>query len=1380
MIKKQSGYLLVSVLITLVLVTTIAIMTSNEGAFNGRLLQGQNQTRQGQYLIEAGMNHALWQTQRNECQGSFNIASSALGNNAYAVASTATGSSTHYSLSVDQDSWIGSDTPTQNRGSQNKLSISQLGAISRQALYRFDISSLPVGARIQSAFASFTIDGVDVHPEGAIQVHKINLDWAEDTVTWDSFNSRYDPQPIAQILPQLTGGVVVRINITAQLQAWVNGEANYGLILLASEGIDTKYDASEALAARQPKLDVVVGTTSDMAITVTGSLANGSQVSLERKQVPDGQGSSGRYIPFSSSRGEDTYIDSFYAAKNWGAMGYLQVSSDPDWTTRSLIKFDLASLPAGAHVQSATLALKLTSGPISGEISVQRPQQAWVEGTKYGTGQADGASWQVYDGTNSWNSLGGDFDNPELSITAVKSGDVWVEFDIVTLVREWLAGADNNGLMLVAKASLNWAEFYSRDAALVANAPKVTLNYSCPCGSACLAPQGSGNILMVVADTINLSRHDQLKQALFQRWGYSVELIADVALQLSFNSAFASNDVVYISESVNSLLLLNKVANSPIGVVSEEGLQNDELGFTTAGSNNWPVADTLTVVDNSHYISQVFPLGDLTIYAAKMGGLAIGNPPSADLQILANWGSAGALATLEAGAAAANGGSVSSRRVLLPFGRESYIDWHQVNNNGQLMLQRALAWASGSQAIAEKKGIWFATRNDVTSSGNADLASWTSGQVLSLSAPGLTLEPDTTGGKLSAVFNLDDFANDTKARIDALHYVTSDITLGGDHSVSLLPGDVLLSVADDEILTSINSIQVGAEDVFVYRPLSPEDYSAGNFIFLLDMSMLTANGVVAISLVERDTLVGDGGLNTGDILLGTTNRRDVIRFVATDVGLGSTAGSAHEFIDGLTLDFDSEIRGLELAETDISLGGQIIPAGSILISLNQDDTDGVADNALMVASADVFYLNVTQVGSSPIADAQLIFQGLDISLDSDSEHLQALSFITSESMAPAGPIAHWPLDADTAAMAFDIAGNHDATVVSNPALVSAKIAEGLDFDGSSDYLQVPNIEVAATGITMMAWFNAETISLQDGRLISKANGTNESDAFWQFSTTHVGSDRYLRMRIKAGGTTTTFADASQLLTVGQWYFGVASYSVLSGEMTLYLNGAEIARGDHGVGGALDIDAAVPIAIGANGTAERFFDGIIDDVRLYDRVVSADEILALYLAGEPPVTFTFRDEFNTSGSFNGSDGNSSWTTNWLEVGESDGAAAGDIQVGGAGLVRLQDNENGGEGIQREANLSAYSLGTLSLEYLRAGLDNSNDYVSISVSANGGLNWFELGRIEGPGTDASDSPIPLSFNIDAYLSANTRIRFKTSMTMGNQDRVYLDNIQIEVRN
>ena len=211
------------------------------------------------------------------------------------------------------------------------------------------------------------------------------------------------------------------------------------------------------------------------------------------------------------------------------------------------------------------------------------------------------------------------------------------------------------------------------------------------------------------------------------------------------------------------------------------------------------------------------------------------------------------------------------------------------------------------------------------------------------------------------------------------------------------------------------------------------------------------------------------------------------------------------------------------------------------------------------------------------------------------------------------PFAHWKLDDGTGPTAVDSVGGHDGTLVSNPDWVTGRLDGALDFNGTSDYVDAGTFDVSGSGLTMMGWFNAETIPTSDGRIVSKADGPNDFNAWWQLSTTDSGSNRYLRMRIKAGGTTTTLADSSVNLATGQWYFAVATYDN-SGAMKLYLDGVEIRSGTHSVTGPVDAGPTVPVAIGANGTAERFFDGILDDVRVYDRALSATEISDLFAAG----------------------------------------------------------------------------------------------------------------------------------------------------------------------
>jgi type II secretory pathway pseudopilin PulG len=161
---------------------------------------------------------------------------------------------------------------------------------------------------------------------------------------------------------------------------------------------------------------------------------------------------------------------------------------------------------------------------------------------------------------------------------------------------------------------------------------------------------------------------------------------------------------------------------------------------------------------------------------------------------------------------------------------------------------------------------------------------------------------------------------------------------------------------------------------------------------------------------------------------------------------------------------------------------------------------------------------------------------------------------------------------------------------------------------------------------------------------------------------------------------------------------------------------------------------------------------------------------------------FRDEFNIIGSFAGSDGSLSWSTDWQEVNESDGANSGDVRVlndvGNDFTLRLRDNDSGGEGAQREADLSAYTAAALIFNYRRNSLDTSDDYVKIEVSNNGGSSWRELGRIGGPATDGSY--LTFKGDITSFISMNTRIRFITSPKLhGTNDEVYLDNVEIAVR-
>lgn len=151
----------------------------------------------------------------------------------------------------------------------------------------------------------------------------------------------------------------------------------------------------------------------------------------------------------------------------------------------------------------------------------------------------------------------------------------------------------------------------------------------------------------------------------------------------------------------------------------------------------------------------------------------------------------------------------------------------------------------------------------------------------------------------------------------------------------------------------------------------------------------------------------------------------------------------------------------------------------------------------------------------------------------------------------------------------------------------------------------------------------------------------------------------------------------------------------------------------------------------------------------------------------------RDQFD-SRAYTNNDGSLNWATDWLEINEFDGAQAGDERVrGNAGDDRLRVRNNS-EGVQREADLSSFTQATLSFDYRRRRLDNANDYVDLDISADGGSTWVNLARFLGPANDAGYQTV--SYDISAYRAANTRIRFLSSATLGNNDEVFFDNVDI----
>jgi hypothetical protein len=210
-----------------------------------------------------------------------------------------------------------------------------------------------------------------------------------------------------------------------------------------------------------------------------------------------------------------------------------------------------------------------------------------------------------------------------------------------------------------------------------------------------------------------------------------------------------------------------------------------------------------------------------------------------------------------------------------------------------------------------------------------------------------------------------------------------------------------------------------------------------------------------------------------------------------------------------------------------------------------------------------------------------------------------------------------PLDEGSGTIAANTGGSgNDGTLV-NGAAFELTSGDGSNssvrFDGTNDYIDLGTLDVTGSGLTLACWLNADAFpgSSNDPRLISKASSTAGNDHVFMLSTINSGGVK-LRGRIRIGGTTTTLIANSGNLATGTWHHAALTYD--GATLRLYLDGTEV--GSTALSGAVDTDATIPVAVGAQppGAGPRFFDGLIDDVHILQRPMSAGEITTLASGG----------------------------------------------------------------------------------------------------------------------------------------------------------------------
>ncbi|MEK9150720.1 MAG: LamG-like jellyroll fold domain-containing protein [Patescibacteria group bacterium] len=218
---------------------------------------------------------------------------------------------------------------------------------------------------------------------------------------------------------------------------------------------------------------------------------------------------------------------------------------------------------------------------------------------------------------------------------------------------------------------------------------------------------------------------------------------------------------------------------------------------------------------------------------------------------------------------------------------------------------------------------------------------------------------------------------------------------------------------------------------------------------------------------------------------------------------------------------------------------------------------------------------------------------------------------TSISMPPdtgQGLILNWHLDETSGLVIADSSGNNNNGTANGTTIVAGKFGNARNFNGTSDYV-ASNTNTGITGsspFTISAWFKYGGAPTDWGPITSIGHQGFSSKDFFAITSKPEAGNRNMGLNFDDGSLNTYWDTGIDLST--EMNHVVVVYDGI-GTIYVYINGSlNLTR--TGVGSMAVIDDPVRVGGRSSGYTQ-YFNGVIDEVRIYNRALPGTEIQNLY-------------------------------------------------------------------------------------------------------------------------------------------------------------------------
>jgi hypothetical protein len=299
------------------------------------------------------------------------------------------------------------------------------------------------------------------------------------------------------------------------------------------------------------------------------------------------------------------------------------------------------------------------------------------------------------------------------------------------------------------------------------------------------------------------------------------------------------------------------------------------------------------------------------------------------------------------------------------------------------------------------------------------------------------------------------------------------------------------------------------------------------------------------------------------------------------------------------------------------------------------------------------------------------------------ECLEGRELLTAVAV-PSGLVSWWAANGT----ASDVMGLNNATLQNGTTYVAGEVGKSFSFDGVNDRAAVADSSSLAftASFSIEGWIkmNAFPSSGNQGEIMFRGDDRGGLDPY-SLSTQPDGTLSF--------GMTPLVGNGSSLntpISLGQFTHVAATMDDATGLMSLYVNGVLAAQTTTDVRPFANLDPASNPGVGignANGPSHNIpFNGLIDELSVYNRTLTSGEVLGVFKAGSDgkvfspiavdgpsviegatgtttPVTFTIQRTGSLSGSL---------TVNWATA--DDTASAGSDYVAASDTVTFADGES----------------------------------------------------------------------------------------------------------